>query len=145
MDIIEKNDEDEKKSTNKLAQINPLVFAFLGDSVHTLYVRENVIKESINKLNDYNKKCNFLCRAKTQSKVLDNIYDKLMETEKDLIRRTRNTKLHHTSKNSNLIDYKKATCFEALVGYLYLKGEKERLNQILKMSIEIEGKNDCRR
>ncbi len=121
---------------NKLDQTSPLVFAFVGDSVHTLYVRENIIKEGIHKLNDYNKSCNFLCRAKTQSKVLDKLEPLLTAKEQEIVRRTRNAKNHHTAKNSNLVDYKKATCFEALVGYLYLNGETQRLQQFLKISIE---------
>ena len=121
---------------NKLDQTSPLVLAFVGDSVHTLYVRENIIKEGIHKLNDYNKSCNFLCRAKTQSKVLDKLEPLLTAKEQEIVRRTRNAKNHHTAKNSNLVDYKKATCFEALVGYLYLNGETQRLQQFLKISIE---------
>ena len=125
-----------KNTQNKLEQINPLVLAFVGDSVHTLFVRENVINEGVHKLNDYNKTCNFLCRAKTQSKVLDKLEPILTEKEKEIVRRTRNTKNHHTSKNANLIDYKKATCFEALVGYLYFNRETKRLEEILQISIE---------
>ncbi len=121
---------------NKLDQTSPLVLAFVGDSVHTLYVRENIIKEGIHKLKDYNKSCNFLCRAKTQSKVLDKLEPLLTAKEQEIVRRTRNAKNHHTAKNSNLVDYKKATCFEALVGYLYLNGETQRLQQFLKISIE---------
>ncbi len=129
--------ETQKNSIqNKLDQTSPLVLAFIGDSVHTLFVRENIIKEGIHKLNDYNKSCNFLCRAKTQSKVLDKLEQLLTIKEQELVRRTRNAKNHHTAKNSNLVDYKKATCFEALVGYLYLNGETQRLEQFLKISIE---------
>ncbi len=129
--------ETQKNSIqNKLDQTSPLVLAFIGDSVHTLFVRENIIKEGIHKLNDYNKSCNFLCRAKTQSKVLDKLEPLLTIKEQELVRRTRNAKNHHTAKNSNLVDYKKATCFEALVGYLYLNGETQRLEQFLKISIE---------
>lgn len=129
--------ETQKNSIqNKLDQTSPLVLAFIGDSVHTLFVRENIIKEGIHKLNNYNKSCNFLCRAKTQSKVLDKLEPLLTIKEQELVRRTRNAKNHHTAKNSNLVDYKKATCFEALVGYLYLNGETQRLEQFLKISIE---------
>ena len=122
--------------SQSIYQINPLVLAFVGDSVHTLYVRQQIIKEAIHKLNDYNKSCNFLCRAKTQSKVLDKLEPLLLPNEQNIVRRTRNTKTHHTAKNANLVEYKKATCFEALVGYLYLVGENDRLKKFLEISIE---------
>ena len=116
--------------------ISPLVLAYVGDSVHTLYVRENVVKANIQKINDYNKQCSYFCKAQTQSKVLDNIYDVLTEQEKEIVRKARNAKTHHTAKNASVADYKKATSFEAVVGYLYLTKQTQRLNEILQLSIK---------
>ena len=65
--------------------------------------------------------------------MLDKLEPLLTAKEQEIVRRTRNAKNHHTAKNSNLVDYKKATCFEALVGYLYLNGETQRLQQFLKI------------
>lgn len=59
----------------------------------------------------------------------------LTEQEKDIVRRTRNTQNHHLPKNANPTDYMYATAFEGLIGYLYLTGENERLNEILKKCI----------
>lgn len=119
----------------QLIQINPLVLAFVGDSVHTMFVREYVVKSTLEKLNNYNKQCAHYCKAKTQAKVLDSLQEELTEQEKDIVRRTRNSKTNNIAKNSNLVEYKKATCFEALIGWLYLGGEKERLNEFLNKSI----------
>ena len=123
-------------SKTELVQISPLVLAFVGDSVHTMFVRNFVVKSSLQKLNDYNKQCSHFCKAKTQSVVLDQISSSLTEEEQDVVRRTRNTKTNNIAKNSNLTEYKKATCFEALIGWLYLGGNEERLNEFLNKSVE---------
>ena len=120
----------------EIKNLTPLMLAFVGDAVHTLYVREHVISSGLKKINDYHKYASKFCCATFQSKVLDKLFDKLSEEEKDLIRRTRNTKIHHSAKNSSSAEYKKATCFEALIGYLYISNNKERLNEFLKISME---------
>ena len=120
---------------NKLNELNPLVLAFIGDGVHTMFVRDYVVKSALLKLNNYNKTCSSFCKAKTQAKVLDNIIESLTEEEQNIVRRTRNTKTNNIAKNSNLVEYKKATCFEALVGWLYLSGQNCRLQEILNASI----------
>lgn len=119
----------------QLIQINPLVLAFVGDSVHTMFVRERVVKSTLEKLNNYNKQCAHYCKAKTQAKVLDLLQGELTEQEQDIVRRTRNTKTNNIAKNSNLVEYKKATCFEALIGWLYLGGQEQRLQEFLNKSI----------
>ena len=123
----------------QLKETSPLVLAFIGDGIHTLFVRDFVVTKNLQKLNDYNRQCSTFCKAKTQSKVLDLLVCDLTEEEKDVVRRTRNTKTHNIAKNSNLVEYKKATCFEALVGWLYLSGQNQRLNEILQKSLIEEG------
>lgn len=120
----------------QINEISPLVLAFLGDGVHTAFVRDFVISQSLEKLNGYNKNASHFCKAKTQANILDKIQEMLSEDEKDIVRRARNTKTNNIAKNSNLMEYKKATSFEALVGYLYLAGKSDRLNEILEISIK---------
>jgi ribonuclease-3 family protein len=114
-----------------------LVLAFIGDAVHTLFVRESVMRDKELTIKHYNKYCSTFCSAKTQSLVLDNIYDTLTEEEKDIVRRARNAKTNNVAKNSTIEEYKKATSFEALVGFLHLENKQERLNQILKSSLQV--------
>ncbi len=114
----------------------PLELAFIGDAVHTLFVREKVLEFGEKKINDYHRLSSKFCRATHQSKVMDTIYNKLSEEEKEIVRRTRNTKIHHSAKNSSSVDYKKATCFEALVGYWYISQNYEKLEEFLKLSME---------
>lgn len=130
--IIYKKQESIYSMTKNLTTIE---LAFLGDAVHTLYVRKNIV-DGDKKINAYHNIASKYCCATRQSKVLDKIYDELTEEEKDLVRRTRNAKIHHSAKNSTEEDYKKATCFEALIGFLYVSDDKTRLEKFLKCSME---------
>jgi len=121
------------KPLNKIdiLQLNPIVLAFIGDGVHTLFVRDMVVKNTNGMVKSCHKSSAGLCNSKAQAKVLDEIYENLTVEEKDVIRRARNAKTNNIAKNSDIETYKKSTSFEALVGYLYLMGNYERLNQIL--------------
>lgn len=117
----------------RFKEINPIVLAFIGDGVHTLYVRDMVVKNSDLLVNKCHINSAKFCNAKSQSKKLDLIEQFLTEEEKDIVRRARNAKTHNIAKNSDIETYKKATSFEALLGYLFLKGDYERLDFILKI------------
>lgn len=112
-------------------EINPIVLAFIGDGVHTLFVRDRVVKSSNLLVNKCHINSAKFCNAKSQAKKLDALEASLTTSEKDIVRRARNAKTHNIAKNSDVETYKKATSFEALVGYLYLKGDYARLKQIL--------------
>lgn len=116
-------------------QLSPLALAFIGDSVHTMFVREHIVANDVLKINDYHKMSAHYCKAETQSKVLDLLMPNLTEQEKDIVRKARNTKIHHNAKNASVKDYKQATSFEALVGYLYLTKQQQRLEEILNLSM----------
>ena len=116
-------------------ELNPIALAFVGDGVHTMYVRDKVIKESNLLVNDYHKRCASFCNANAQARELDRIFPLLNEREQDLVRRTRNAKIHHTAKHSDEATYKKATCYEALLGYLYLLGDYDRIIELLKVEV----------
>lgn len=113
-------------------ELNPIVLAFIGDGVHTLYVRDRVVKSSNLLVNRCHINSAKFCNAKSQAKKLDELLPSLCESEQDIVRRARNAKTHNIAKNSDIETYKKATAFEALIGYLYLKGDYKRLEQILK-------------
>ena len=108
--------------------------AFLGDAVHTKFVREFILKNNNAKMNELHKIASRLCSAKWQSQVVDKL--DLSEQESDIVRMARNTKSKHMAKNANSEQYHKATAFEALIGYLYINNQKERLNEILNFSIQ---------
>lgn len=117
----------------QLAEISPLVLAFLGDGIHTMYVRNALIKHAKEKIGNYHEKCAEFCKAQTQAQALDKL--ELSEVEQEVVRRARNVKSHNIAKNASVETYKKATSFEALIGYLYLTDNSTRMEKILQSSI----------
>ncbi len=121
----------------KIDTLSPLALAFIGDAVHTKFVREYVLLNSENsKINNYHNSAKKFCNASRQKEVLERITPLLTEQEKDIVRRARNAKSKHKAKNYDEEEYKKATSFEALIGYLYLSKQNERLNEILNFSVK---------
>lgn len=124
----------------QLKNLSPVVLAYIGDAVHTLFVRQSILILGELVIDKYNKICSKYCSAVWQAKVLDNIFEILTDEEKDIIRRGRNYKTNNVAKNATLQEYKKATSLECLIGFLHLTEQKERLNQILALSIKGENK-----
>ena len=110
-------------------EVNILVLAYLGDAVYELWVRKHLLEKGIAKVEEMHRRAIDYVRAKTQAEILRIILQELDETEKDVVRRGRNAKAHHP-RNVDVITYKHATAFEALVGYWYLTDKKDRMNEI---------------
>lgn len=119
-----------------IIQMSPLVWAYMGDAVYEKYIREYVIRQGLCKNGLLHKKSIKYVSANGQVKILKRIEEKLTEEELDIVRRGRNSNPHSHAKNADIVDYKYATGFEALIGYLYLTEQKERLEEVLKMCIE---------
>jgi ribonuclease-3 family protein len=117
-------------------KLSPLALAFMGDAIHTAFVREAVLGGNVNKLQNYHTLASKFCNAKKQMETLEKILPNLSEDEANIVRKARNTKSKHSAKNFDEETYKKATAFEALVGYLYLSKNEKRLLEILSKSIE---------
>ncbi len=117
-------------------QMSPLVWAYIGDSVYEQYVRNYLVTNTKYKPHKLHIEATKFVKASAQAKILEKIELKLTEEEKDVVRRTRNTKNHHLPKNSNVQEYMYATAFEGLIGYLYLTKQEQRLENILSLSIE---------
>ena len=111
--------------------LNPLSLAFVGDAVYTLFAREKVIQHSDAKNNVLHGRATVLVKAAGQADKADEILPLLTSDEADIFRRAKNCKVHTVAKHATLADYKKATAFEALVGYLYLTGQNDRLQFLL--------------
>ena len=112
---------------------NVLALAYLGDAVYELAIRQYLLEQGIIKVNELQKHAIPFVSAKGQAsyltKLLDN--DFLTEEEKNIVFRARNHKGARHPKNTDIITYKYATGFEALIGYLYLEKKQERLEEIL--------------
>ena len=116
-----------------MRKLTSLELAFLGDSIHTTFVRKWALENLDKPINEIHKVCARLCSAKAQSLVLEKL--ELSEQEQTIVRRARNAKPKHQAKNADGADYKKATALEALIGHLYSTEQPKRLQEILQISI----------
>ena len=117
-------------------QYNSLALAFVGDAVHSMYVRARLVGTMNIKVNDLQKITASVVRASSQCDVIDKVFDTLEEDEKLLVKRARNTKTNNTPKSATAKEYQLSTAFEALVGYWYLTGQNEKMNEILELSFK---------
>ena len=111
--------------------MSPLTWAYIGDAVYELFIRNKLINETNLKPHKLHIEAIRYVKAKSQAEKLNEIYESLTDEEKDIVRRGRNTQNHHLPKNSNVREYMYATAFEALIGYLYLTKQHTRLKEIL--------------
>lgn len=120
---------------------SPLVLAYIGDSVYEVFSRKKVLENNPNlpahKLHKENVK---YVKAKAQSNAMEKIEPTLTEEELAIYKRGRNAKSATVPKNADLVDYRRATGFEALVGFLELSGRHERLLEIMELAFD--SKND---
>ena len=125
-----------QREISEVKLMPPLVWAYIGDSVYELYIRTKLVNET--KLNPHKLHIEAIkyVKAKAQADTLTRIYDELTSEEKDIVRRGRNAENHHLPKNAEVIDYMYSTAFEALIGYLYLSKQDERLQEILEKCIK---------
>ncbi len=117
-------------------QMSPLVWAYIGDSVYEQYIRNYLVTNTKYKPHKLHIEATKFVKAAAQANILRQLEGSLTEDEKEIVRRTRNTKNHHLPKNSNVQEYMYATAFEGLIGYLHLTKQIERLNEILEESVE---------
>jgi ribonuclease-3 family protein len=137
--------EDDIMSDVKPSDIqmyNPAILAYIGDSVYELFVRTLLVSKGSVQVSKLHKKAILFVKAKAQAEMVDKLENYLTDEEKDIVRRGRNAKTHSMPKNADLADYKHATGFEALLGYLYLNNRMDRLMEILHLIIEISGENE---
>ena len=121
--------------------LNPQVLAFVGDGVYSLYIRHKIVVYKDIKGKDlHNEVINYV-KAGGQSNFIDKLMPELTDIELSVFKRARNYKTLSQSKNANIIDYKRATGLEAVLGYLYLIGNMNRLNEILSMSVGEKDEN----
>ncbi len=118
-----------------IKQLKPLVLAFVGDAVHTLFVREHFALSGDYKVNDLNRMVKEKVNAGMQCKVFKAIESKLTDGEREVAIHARNAVKGQKAKNYSVFEYNYATAFEALVGYLYLCKKQERLDEILNLSL----------
>lgn len=115
---------------------SPLVLAYAGDAVYELYIRTLLIGRGNAPVHKLHRQSITYVKAKAQSDTIHNLMEMLTPEEQDIVRRGRNAKSGTIPKNADVTDYKYATGFESLLGYLYLKGDYTRLLEVLMISVE---------
>lgn len=120
-----------------IAFMNTTVLAFLGDSVYETYVRRYVIEKGQVNADLLHRSAVRFVRADAQAYALKAMMDELTEAEQNLVKRARNKKISTKPKNADPVVYKWATAFEALIGFLYLSQEQERMEEIILRSVKL--------
>lgn len=120
-------------------QLPALVLAYLGDAVYELYVREQLIRAGARRPADLHRATTGYVRAQAQARALAALSPGLSPVEADVVRRGRNARPRHAPRGVHPAEYAQATAFEALVGYLYLAGQRERLAQVLAAAMAQPG------
>lgn len=128
-----------KFTINEARGLNPLVLAFIGDAIYEVFVRTYLVDNnrymSAHKL--HVKAVSFV-KAHAQSEIMKKIEDKLTEEEYSVFKRGRNSKSGTVPKNAQVQEYRIATGFETLIGFLYITEQVDRLNKVLEMIINLE-------
>lgn len=129
-----------KEFTEKEVRLlNPLQLALVGDGVYELFIRNSILSNNLElSAHKMHVKAIGYVKAKSQSAIMHEIEDKLTENESYIFKRGRNAKSATVPKNADVRDYRMATGFEALVGYLYLIGDTERLEFIFNTALSID-------
>lgn len=123
--------------TENLAYHNTTVLAYIGDAVFELHVRKHVLESGQMNADRLHQAAVAFVRAQAQANALKSMLDGLSEIELALVKRARNKKSVTKPKNADPVDYKWATAFEALLGYLYLSGNFSRMEEIITTAIEL--------
>lgn len=121
-----------KISAESAKQLSPVTLAFVGDAVYSLYIREREVLACDGKLSDLQKRTSAAVSAKGQSELLFKIEQKFTQEEEEIYHRGRNAKKSTKSKNASVADYNRSTGFEAVLGFLYLTGQYDRISQLIE-------------
>lgn len=131
--FIRESFEIEKKDLNSYS---PLTLAYIGDAIFDLVIRTAIVANGNDKANNLHKSASTIVNAVSQSEMIENILPYLNEEEETVYRRGRNAKSHTAAKNASISDYRRATGFEALIGYLYLKDDLDRIMELVKVGLK---------
>lgn len=115
---------------------SPLTLAFIGDCVFDLIIRTVVVERGNRAANGLHKTKSAIVKAQTQAEMIELLLPELTSEEESVYRRGRNAKSYTTAKNASVGDYRKATGFEALIGYLYLQDDMDRVLYLVKKGLQ---------
>ncbi len=137
IEFIESILKDNNLSNADINQYSPLVLAYIGDSVYEIFIRTLLVSKGNAPVYKLHKQSVAFVKAKAQSDIIHSIMENLTEEEQEIVRRGRNAKSGTIPKNADVTEYKYATGFETLLGYLYLRKDFDRLTEVLRMSVSV--------
>lgn len=111
---------------------SPLTLAFVGDGIYEIIVRTVMVERGNRSVESLHKEKSRYVKAQTQAAMAESIKELMTPEEESVYRRGRNANIHSPAKNATMADYRKATGFEALCGYLYMQGKMERLLELMQ-------------
>lgn len=115
---------------------SPLTLAYIGDSIYDLIIKSLVVNQGNRQVNKLHKETSMYVQASAQSLMMRTMQEQLTEEEHAVYKRGRNAKSVSPAKNQSITDYRRATGFESLLGYLYLKKEWKRMLDLVKIGLE---------
>ena len=115
---------------------SPLTLAYIGDGIFELIVRTVLVERKNTPAEKLHKAATKIVKAETQALLIEAIKEELTEEELSVYKRGRNAKAVTRAKNATMSEYRRATGFEALMGYLYLKGDMERMMKLIHLGVE---------
>lgn len=133
LDYLLKYFNIEKKDAK---EFSPLVLAYIGDAVYELIIRSILVSGGNRPVNKLNKDATSLVKAGAQAQIIKLIKDELSEEEFTIFKRGRNSSPHTMAKNTSMTDYKYATGFESLIGFLYLDNQFDRALELVKTGLD---------
>lgn len=119
---------------------SPLALAYIGDGIYDLVIRSMIVGKGNTHANQLHRQTSQLVKAQTQSDMIEVLKPQLTEKEMAVYKRGRNAKSPTMAKNATMSDYRRATGFEALMGYLYLENQMERMMELIKIGLTGIGK-----
>ena len=119
-----------------MREYSPLTLAYMGDAVYELLIRTKVVTHGNAPVNKLNKKASQLAKAGAQSAMAEILAEYFTEEELSVYKRGRNAHSYTKAKNATTGDYRRATGFEAVFGYLYLKGDMLRISELFSLAME---------
>ncbi|HZK35010.1 MAG TPA: ribonuclease III domain-containing protein [Bacillota bacterium] len=137
LDCIEKN-TGKSLDQAQVRMMNPLVLAYIGDTVYDLFIRTYLIYSYDTPVHQLHVKATTFVKAASQSETLHDIESSLTKEEMNIVKRGRNAKSGTIPKHADVSEYRWATGFESLLGYLYLLGKRERICQIFNLILGLQ-------
>ena len=119
-----------------IKEYSPLALAYIGDAIYELIIRSLVLNEGNRQVQKMHRRTSSMVQASAQARIITALNDRLTEEEHAVYKRGRNAKSMSPAKNQSVSDYHKATGFEALMGYLYLKKEWKRMLELIKAGLD---------